>query len=323
MASLGITPTHLMFLIGCVASVIIIFLIRKDPNHWGLKEPLKQFYWLPGLAPVVFVSIFLLFNQIEDMTYPTNLNIHNDVLVLNGVVETVRERPIDNVLESIYTDKTYFIDKNTGKELYRTVDFTPIYGMNDRMVAAVAFGYGIFDLKTGERLEAYSESEMKQRIEKAGVKPYSVSWSKGEVGLSVRSIYDKQFVYDPITNSFDPKGGNPLIRDSKASFPPVTVEPPLFDAQRVGVATDETWIVLNYEDLNRDVFILNAFDIEGALLWSKKDIEIDPSLKGEQFSYDGSTACTATDDEYFYFANKYHLVCISVRTGETKWIIEI
>lgn len=323
MASLGITAAHLMLFLGCAASLIIIFLIRKDPKHWGLKESLGRFYWLPGLGPLVFMIIFLIVNKIEDMTYPTSVNVHNDVIVVHGVVETVRERPIDNVLESIYTDKTYFIDKNTGEELYRMEGITPIYAVNDRMVAAVEFGYGIFDLKSGERLVAYSENQLKQMIEKAGKKPFSVSWAKNEVGFTVRSIHDQYFRYDPVTNTLDEFSGDPLIRDSRASFPPVTIEPPLFDARLVGLTTNEISIVLNYEDLNRDIFILNGFDPTGTLLWSKTNVEIDRSLDGEFFSYDGNTACTAADDEYFYFANKYRIVCISVSTGETKWVSRI
>lgn len=75
--------------------------------------------------------------------------------------------------------------------------------------------------------------------------------------------------------------------------------------------------------MNHEYFMLHGFSSTGELLWTKRDTEISPSLKGELFSHNGQTATTSTDESNFYFANRYRVVCLSAATGETFWMVKI
>lgn len=309
---------------GGIASLILIYLLRKDPAHWGLEKSLKKFYWLPGFAPLVLVGAVLLQTEVEDMSFPTNLAVHQDVVVLHGQVETVRERVIDQVPESFFYPKTYFLDRHTGEELYRISAIEPYYATGGKLLCAVDAGYGIVDLKTGKIEKKFTEAQLRKRLEALGQQVYALTIGAGSGAFTVRSVLDETLLYDPITNQVGTSESDILTTEGMASFPDYkTTTPDIFQPKLVGQTMSGISIVLSYPDLNQEYFILHGFDAQGNKLWTKSAREIDEALDGEHFAYDYQTTTTATDADYFYFANKHRVVCLYVATGVTRWVSKI
>jgi outer membrane protein assembly factor BamB len=284
---------------------------------------LKGLYWLPGLAPMALFAFFIIQNKVEDMSFPTTLNVYQNTVIVHGLVETVRERPVDEVLESIYTNKTYFLNKETGTELFRLEGLEPLYAISNKVMMAGA-GYQIIDLTSGNVEDVLTEGEIKSRAEELGEKIFSVNFDYGNNALSMRTVKDKTFYYDPIERKENPTESQGLMKAGKASFPIYKSKTSsLFQPQLVGTTQSGIAIVLSYQDLNKEYFILNGFNADGDLLWTKHDTEISSKLKGHNFSHEGRTTITATDEKNFYFANRSHIVCISAETGKTIWVGEI
>jgi len=251
------------------------------------------------------------------------LGVHQNVVIVHGIVETVRERAVDGVTESIYNNKTYFLNKDTGEELFRLSDLTPLYAIGNKVMMG-GITYQTIDLTTGKVVSALSENEIKLMAEDEGEKIYAMTFENGYNAFAMRTAKDVSFYYDPIERKINPTESQSLKKEDRASFPSFTSKAKnLFQPELVGKTKSEISVVLSYEDLNHEYFLLHGFSSTGEFLWTKRDTEISPSLKGELFSHDGQTSATSTDERNFYFVNKYRIVCLSATTGETIWMVEI
>lgn len=313
----------IIFIMCAGGSLLLIYLLRKHPTKYGLEKSLKGFYWLPGLAPILLFVFFTIQSKVEDMSYATSLSVHQNTVIAHGLVETVRERPVDNVLESIYTNKTYFLNKETGAELFRLEGLEPLYAIGNKIMMR-GINYQAIDLNTGKVESVLSESQIKSNAEEKGEKIFSMEFGYGDNAFAIRTVKDKKFYYDPIERKENPTESQSLFKEGRASFS--SYEPKtenLFQPQLVGTTRSGIAIVLSYEDLNHDYFMLHGFSSAGDLLWTKRNYEISSELKGELFSYEDRTTTTAADEKNFYFANKYRIVCLSAETGKTIWVVEI
>lgn len=313
----------IIFAICGAGSLFVINLIRKHPTKYGFEKSLKSFYWLPGLAPLVLFIVLIITNKVEDISFANSLNVHQNTVVVHGVVETVRERPVDQVLESIYTNKTYFLNKETGTELFRLEGLEPLYAVGNKIMMR-GVNYQAIDLTTSDVEAVFTEGQIKSRAEEHGEKIFSMEIDYGDNAFAMRTVKDKTFYYDPIERKENPTESQSLLKEGRASFPSYTPKNEnLFQPELVGTTQAGIAIVLSYQDLNHDYFMLHGFNPDGDLLWTKRDSEISSLLKGELFSYEGKTTTTATDEKNFYFANKYRIVCISADTGKTSWVVKI
>jgi hypothetical protein len=313
--------THLAILIAClIIGLVIVINIRRRPESWGIKLPVNKMHYLLGLMPLAGFLIFFLFDRTEGMSYPTGVAIQNEVIIVRGLRENVRERTEDDVAISFFVPKLSLFDKQTGELIKGISGFTPLYCTGNKMIGFSDMGYEIIELTTGKIVESLTETDLKQRATVLGVNVYSIEIKKGDNAFRLRSTKDDIFTFDPLENKLN--AVNSFYPFAEKNFPvPSNIEN-LFQAELLEQIPNGTAVVLSYEDLNKNFFMLHGYDSSGKRLWSKKDFEISSEIAGAEFENDESESNTAKDSKSFYFATKNYLVCMDIQTGKTKWVTD-
>jgi hypothetical protein len=315
----------IMAIVGLAGSIIILYLLKKNPKALGIKtKPAPKMYLL-ALVPLALLALIFFQDKNEGLSYPTGISIHQNTLVVDGVIETIRHNPTND--DITYVEKhsrTFLFDKTTGKEITNLSGFTPMYCAGTMMLGSANFGYHIVDLATGKVLNVMSEDDIKARAAAlAGEKIYSIELRKGETSFTIRTLKDKNFIYDPILEkTVSPETHTPFYTGySNEKFTSKKVD--LFLAEELGKTKDGTTLVLSYDDLEKKSFLISAISPGSELVWTKRDSEISPKLQGEDFTIEATSRNVVMDAEYFYFVNNSHLVCASLANGELKWMIPI
>jgi hypothetical protein len=317
----AIKITDLIILAIClIIGLFIVINVHKRPESWGIKLPVNKMYYLLGIVPLVGFFIFLLFDRTEGMSYPTGVAIQNEVMIVRGLRENVRERTEDDVAVSFFVPKLTLFNKQTGAIIKRISGFTPLYLTGNRMIGYGDIGYEVIDLTTGESIEKLSENDVKMRATALGVNVYSLEIKKGNHAFRLRSTKDETYMFDPLENKLNATSS--LYPFAESSFPVPSNLENLFQAKLLEQLPNGMKVVLSYEDLNKDFFMLHGYDSSSKRLWSKKDFEISSEIEGVEFESDESESNSAIDSESFYFATKSHLVCMDLQTGKTKWVTD-
>jgi hypothetical protein len=311
---------------GVVGSIIVFYLLKKKPEVLGFKQKPAPVAYLLGLAPLILVVIGFFQGTASGLSYPTGIIIHRNTIVVEGIVRTTRQSTANEDIEEVEEfSRTMLFDKTTGKEIASLSGFNPMYCAGSMMLVSANFGYNIVDLSTGKVVNIMSEDDIKTRAGAlAGEKIYSIELKKGEAAFGVRTVKDKNFVYDPVLEKDESSETYTPFPDGRSRnevFKSKTVD--LFLAEELGSTKNGTTLVLSYDDLEKKAFLISAISSEGKLLWTRRDVEISPKLEGQPFTIDASARNTILDEQNFYFVNNYYLVCVSLASGELKWIMPI
>jgi hypothetical protein len=315
----------IMSVIAVAASIVILYLLKNKPEKLGFKEKPSAKMYLFALVPFVLVAWSFFQNTTSGLSYPTGVAIHLNTIVVDGIIETIRENTTNGDTYVETHSKTFLFDKTTGKEIANLSGFTPRYCAGTMMLGIANFGYNIVDLNTGKVLKVISDDDIKARAgDFAGEKIYSVELKKGETSFAIRSVKDKNFVYDPILEkATSSETHTPFYsgeyRNEKFSSKKVD----LFLAEELGKTKDGTTLVLSYDDLEKKAFLISAISPGGELLWTMRDYEISPELEGQLFTIEATEKNTVLDDQNFYFVNNAYLVCASLANGQLKWMIPL
>lgn len=312
----------LMFFALLSVSIIFGVLLKKYPEKLGLSKPInKNLFWLTLIPMVIFVGMVIR-DKVEGLTDPTHVDLHGNIVFVKGLIETIRERPEDGVAVSEFQSKLFMYNKATGKQITSSTALEALYVSDNKLLCAGAFGYPVVDLTTGEVLEIISEDQIKEKVAKyTPEKIFSLEPDAQEACFSIRTVLDKKLLYDPVQDVINPEDGRRLFTTETRPAPIQSEK--LFQPQAVGVSPGGLMIAHSYEDLEKKSFFLSALNSKGEIIWSKRDAEISPELKGELFTNDAIKNNTVMDDQNLYFINKRHLVCLSLATGNLVWIISI
>lgn len=318
---LGFKDTELIILSACLLiGLFVIINIYRRPESWGIPLPVNKLYYLLGLVPLAGFFIFLLFDRTEGMSYPTGVAIQSEVIIVKGLRENVRERTEDDVAISFFVPKLSLFNKQTGELIKNISGFTPLYLTGTRMIGYGDIGYEVIELTTGEIIEKLTEKDLKQRAAALGVNVYSLEIKIGDNAFRLRSVKDDIYAFDPLENKVSATSSLYPFSTSNFSIPSNLEN--LFQAKVLQQLPNGTNVIVSYEDLNKDYFLLHGYKSSGEQLWTKKDFEISSKISGSEFVNDEAESNTAIDSESFYFATKNYLVCMDIQTGKTKWITD-
>jgi hypothetical protein len=317
---MAINYTYVIFILAAaLGSGMIIFFIRRNPEGWGIKPPITLKHYLPALIPFVVVTIFIVRDAKEDMTALTGLEAYGEVLIVRGHSEIVQERIEDEVPISRFINKLTLVNKQNGEIIKRFSGVKPLYRSGSKLLCFGDLTYQVLDVATGETVERMTEADIRKKVEALGVSVFSMELDEEEAAFRIRTTKDEHLTFDPVGNQLNPTATTYLFSKTTGAlalpasdlFQPEMVE---FDEERI--------VVVSHEDLNRDYFILSAFDRQGTLLWTKPAHEISPKLAGTLFKTTDLSAVTAMDADAFYFVVSQYLVCVQAQTGELRWIVD-
>lgn len=305
------------------ACLVLAHILKNTPEKIGLQKPVHKKYFLLCLLPLVPFVLIVVRGHVEGLSYPTGITIHDQVVILSGTIEIVRERPEDQVPFSEYHKKVYLYDGLTGKEIANFPEVTPQYARNGKLLAAGPMGYYIIELATGKVIEIISENKLRDQLQVVSKqKIFSLELDNAKACFMVRTVLDKRFTYDPITDKIDV--GDAVARSSytrpDVKLPAVN----LFQPEVIAFSKNgELLLVLSYEDLQKESFLISAVTDTGKLLWTIRDEDISSKLAGEAFAYSDFENNAVADGEHLYFVNAHHLVCLKLTTGQLMWIVSI
>jgi hypothetical protein len=184
----------IFFLLMAVGSVAIGYGLKKYPEKVGLKKPVAKKYYLACLVPFIFYVIIFVLDRTEGLSFPTGIAIHQNVVLLHGTIETIRERQIDEVAYSEFKEKLFLYDAHTGNEIKNFPSVSPLYIRNDRMLGTGVFGYHVIELETGAVLEILSDEKIRERLTtKTQEKIFSLELNETEAYFNVRTVLDNKF----------------------------------------------------------------------------------------------------------------------------------
>jgi len=317
---MAINFTYVIFIfMAFLGSGIIIFFIRKNPEGWGMKPPLRLKHYLPALMPFVVVTIFMVRDANEGMTELTGLDEYGDVLIVRGHSEIIQERIEDDVPISRYIDKLMLVNKQNGEIIKRFSGFRPFYLSGDKLLCFGDLTYQVIDLTTGESVGRMTEADIRKKAESLGINVFSMELDEEMAAFHIRTTKDEHLTFDPVGNQLNPtetaflfRGNGEVALPSSDLFQPEVLA---FDQERI--------VVVSHEDLNRDYFILSAFDSGGTLVWSKPSHDISAKLDGTLFKTADASSITAMDADSFYFVVSEYLVSLNAKTGELRWLVEL
>jgi outer membrane protein assembly factor BamB len=304
-------------------SITLALLIRHKPEKLGLTKPVKKSQYLMSLLPLLVVGFVLYNNKTEGLSYPTGVDQEGNIIFVRGTVVFYRERPEDGIEIEEHKDLILLLDKTTGQEVAR-FNSTSGYVNNNRLFTPAPLGYQIIDLTQGKVVDVLTENQIEDRIARfSSEKLFSVEFSPGNTYFDVRTVLDKRFTYDPLLDTINVQEGHGLNFAGGLTHRPYTGQSKLFQPQVIGEATNGYTLLLSYDDLEKDSFILTAVNADGVIQWSKRDSEISSKLDGEPFYYSEYKNNTWVEGAYLYFINRTHLVCLNTNTGEQAWIVSI
>lgn len=202
------------------------------------------------------------------------------------------------------------------------MEVVPRYINNGKILCYDGLVYQVVDIETASVIAALSADEIEDKANVFNEKIYSIELDPGDNAFNVRTVRDKVYTYDPMTDEVDSKTsyypfyneGRPAFKSDKFNF---------FKPQLIRVTRGDITLVFNYEDLERKHYQLSAIDPDGNLLWSKWEYEISSKLDGERFDSRELTSNTIADDDYMYFVTDDYLVSVSLKTGDLNWISSI
>ncbi|HEY3404452.1 MAG TPA: hypothetical protein VGK59_13780 [Ohtaekwangia sp.] len=309
-----------VFFLCLAGSIFIYFNIKKKPESWGIKRPLTFKSYAPVWFPlgVFLITVFFL-NRSDGFSYATAIGVYNDAIILEGVTESETES--NGITETTLSPQIILLSKRDGKEItQRNVE--PMFVSENKLFADGGAYFQIIDLNTGEVLELLSENDIKdQAAARTKEKIHKLTYSGS--GFTIQTVKDNHFKYNPINGKADIDNvgaSNPFTAIRLSDYE--SQQPDLFQPQVIAQANGGITLLLSYSDLEKDHFFIHAVDDKGKLLWSKRDSEISPDLKGENFTSSYLDNNTVTDNDNLYFINRSYVVCMALQSGGLQWISE-
>lgn len=296
-------------------------LVRFKPKWLGFDGKANGKAYLVCLIPLAVAFFSTWQDSGTSLDYPEAFDLHDNVLFIKGIHEYQNEDPDTRTKTRVRRDVIIMIDKQ-GNELARfNAGSAKVH--NNKIFMDGLETYSMADLKTGEVLEVFSENDIKEQAAKfASEKIFTFEYTGG-ASFNIRTVRDNSFTYDALLNAINTNDGHILFerRDSA----PITYsgKTSLFQPQLMGAAKNGSIILLSYDDLEKNAFIISAVEPNGNIIWSKHDNEISPSLSRKKFSSQHCDANTIIDEQNIYFVNQRYLVCLSSSTGDLKWMVEL
>lgn len=312
-------------LLAVAGTIVLAYLLVKNPERLGLPKPAPKISYLITLAPGLFVLFFWYTHRDGGgISFPTGLAVYENAVILKGQVETVRESTVDETRYSEFYNKGFIFDKETGKKIAELPMF-PLYARKGLLLAEDGLGYHSFDLKDGSLRNSYTESEIKGKVQTiANEKVYEMKIEENASAFNVRTVKDKQFTFDPLHNEVNVDDPTPFFRQQRASRSQYnSTKTDLFKPEIVATTKDGVTIVVSYEDLEQKAYSLTAISPDGNIVWTKRDGQISDKLAGHLFSHEYMELNAAVDESSLYFVNSAYLVCMDLKDGRTKWVNEI
>ena len=306
----------ILAVLSVIASIAIVYVIRKHPEKFGISKPLNWKSYLPAVLPVAVVIGVIIVDNNEGMSRATGLGVQNDVLLVRGIMTNYQEDPQTGVEKSFDVDKLFIYNKSNGEIVKRLSHFSAGYAVGDKMLGWQG-SYHIIDLKTGEVEQVLSEDEVKEKAATTE-KIYKVDYTLGDPAFSITAVKNKTYTYDPIANTINPKN----TRDPFAGIQWATNTPlsklDLFQPRIIGGNSSGLAVLLSYDDLEKNNFLITAVSSTGAKIWSKYDHQIADDLSNVSFGQ------AIVDDNAIYFtAGNEYLVCLALSDGSLKWKSEL
>lgn len=269
-----------------IASVVVLYLLKSKPEKLGFKTKPSRKAYLLALAPLLLVAYVFFQAENESLTYPTGISLHQNTIIVDGVVETIRERSENGDTYVEEHSRTFLYDKNTGKEIASLQGFTPLFCKGNNLIGAGSMGYPIVDLSTGKVMKILNGENVTAGVDElTGEKtPFRLDTSNEKFASSKIELYE----------------GEILCKNK-----------------------DGITLVVSYDDSQRHSFLISALSATGELLWTGRDRDISGKLDGEEFEIEGTYKNTMIDDKNFYFVTRNYLACASLADGKLKWIISI
>ncbi|MFN5168756.1 MAG: hypothetical protein ACK5DD_03975 [Cyclobacteriaceae bacterium] len=305
------------------ASVVLAFILRKNPEKLGFPKPVKPYYYLLCGIPLIIFAALMYEQNGGGVTNVDSLDVVGNAVLVRGYDITYRERVPDGIEEEIRTDKLILFDRQTGTERVTFSSMTPLYIQGDRLLTSGALGYHVIDINTGKVLEIVSEAQLKEKL--ARVTPeniFELSITPGEPFFRVRTVMDKSFTYDLLADEVNASGGYvPFGQSDQAPNLPLP-QTNLFQPVLLG-AVAERLVVLSYDDLERKHFILSALSPDGLIKWTKRDSEISGELAGEPFADNDKGILVRLSSDALYFSNGDYLGSVSLQDGRLVWLRDL
>lgn len=298
-------------------SIAWALVVRFKPKWIGFDGPASPKAYLVCLLLMSMPIFFIIKDRNGLFRYPDGFDMYNNMLFVTGPEEFTETSESDTQVK-VQRSVVYMYDKS-GNRVGRYMA-NACYIEQNKMFLGGAAGYWIADLKTGELLDAPTEDDILEQASKfASEKIFSCEFD-GSATFLVRTVKDKTFNYNPLSNNTNTASGYSVFAGKRVNPFAYTGQTDLFQPEVVGQAADGTLILMGYDDLERKAFTIAAVTSDGQARWSKRDAEI--SMSGWKFSDSHCQANTIVDDQNVYFVTQRFLVCISLATGELKWISE-
>ena len=312
-------PIILVMLGLCLAWTLIV---RFRPKWLGFEGKAA---WQAYLVNVIFllVLIYKIYqNTGTTLDYPRAFDMHANWLFVQGINEYEFKDSDTRERTYVKNDITIMLNKQ-GTELAR---FNGVLSEihNDKAFLDGLGTYSIIDLKTNEVLEVFNEDDIKDRASQFTTeKIYSFEYSGNGASFTVRTVRDNTFAYDALLNTTEASEGYTLFTKPDKNPSTYPVKCSLFQPQIIGETNQGSTILLSYDDLEKNSFLVSVADRSGNILWSKHDGEISPSLAGKKFNHPECKANTLVDDQNIYFITQHYVVCLSLETGNLMWLFEL
>lgn len=312
-------PVILVMLGLCLAWTLTV---RFRPKWLGFEGKAAWQAYLVNVIILVVLVYKIYQNTGTSMDYPRAFDMHGNWLFVQGINEYEFKDSDTQERTYVKNDITIMLDKQ-GTEVGR---FNGVLSKihNDKAFLDGTGTYSLIDLKANEVLEVFNEDDIKDRASKFTTeKIYSFEYSGSGASFTVRTVRDNTFTYDALLNTTETAEGYALFTKPDKTPSAYTVKSSLFHPQIIGETNQGATILLSYDDLEKNSFLVSAADRSGNILWSKHDGEISPSLAGKKFIHPECKANTLVDEQKIYFITQHYVVCLSLETGSLKWLLEL
>jgi hypothetical protein len=311
-------PIILIFFGLCLVWTLIV---RFRPKWLGFEGKAA---WQAYLVNVLLILVLVwktYQNTSTSIDYPWAFDMYGNHLFIHGINEY--EYKDSDTGERTYVKNriTIMLDKQ-GTELTR-FNGTLRKIHNDKAFLYGLGSYSIINFNTNEVLEVLDNDDIKDQASKlAPERIFAFEYSGTGASFNVRTVRDNNYVYDALLNSNDASDGYALFTREDRNPPTYKIKTSLFQPQIIGETNKGSAILLSYDDLEKNSFLVSAVDAGSNVIWSKHDSEISPGLAGQKFNHPECKANTLIDDQHVYFITQRYVVCLSLETGSLKWLFE-
>jgi uncharacterized integral membrane protein len=312
-------PLILLMLGLCLAWTLIV---RFRPKWLGFEGKTAWQAYLINVL-ILLVLVYKIYQNTDtSIDYPRAFDMHGNWLFVQGINEYEFKDSDTQERTYVKNDITIMLNKQ-GTEVARFNGvLSKIY--NNKAFLNGLGTYSIVDLTTNEVLEVFTEHDIKDRAAKLTTeKIFSFEYSGSGAAFTVRTVRDNTFTYDALLNSKEAPDGYTLFTKPDKTPPMYPEKSSLFQPQIIGETNKGSTILLSYDDLEKNSFLVSAVDPSGNIIWSKHDGEISPSLAGKNFYHPECKANTLIDDQNIYFITQHYVVCLSLETGSLMWLFEL